>query len=207
MILIVLGLLAAALAFDDKIIPDASPPATTSSAPAEPSSAAPAQTPSPTPSPAKSDSGGFVLPAGWQMQAHDSGFRVPVPEGWTAGRDKDGRPLWRDPRSGVFLLIDQRRDPQPDPVADWQRNEANRRSGYRDYQRIRIEEVSYWDKAADWEFTYTTDNRNRLHVLNRGFITAPDQAYSIYWATPASQWDAWRDELQVVFDGFVPARS
>ena len=203
--LVALGLLAAALAFDNRTAPEDGglPTSSPSRKPPASSAAAPAPTPSSvaTPSPT-----GFVLPAGWQMQSDGTGFRVPVPNGWEFGRDDDGRAFWRDPRSGAFLLIDQRRDPQPDPVQDWLRNEAARKSGYRDYQRIRIEEVSYWDKAADWEFTYTSRGGNRLHVLNRGFITAPDQAYSIYWSTPASQWDSWRDDLDVVFNGFIPAR-
>jgi eukaryotic-like serine/threonine-protein kinase len=206
LILIVLGLIAAALAFDKRTAPDSGGPPASSPARKPPASSAPAA-PSPSQIASAAPSAGFVLPAGWQMRDDPTGFRVPVPDGWEFGRDDDGRPFWRDPRSGVFLLLDQRRDPQPDPVQDWLRNEAARRDGYRDYQRIRIEEVSYWDKAADWEFTYTSRGGNPLHVLNRGFITAPDQAYSIYWSTPASQWDSWRDELQVVFDGFVPARS
>ncbi|HZM80714.1 MAG TPA: serine/threonine-protein kinase [Candidatus Limnocylindrales bacterium] len=202
---VVAGLLAAALAFDNRTAPEDSQPPASSPArkPPASSAAAPAASPSSVASPSPT---GFVLPAGWQMQADGSGFRVPVPDGWEFGRDDDGRPFWREPRSGVLLLIDQRRDPQPDPVQDWLKNEAARKSGYRDYQRIRIEEVSYWDKAADWEFTYRSRGGNPLHVLNRGFITAPDQAYSIYWSTPASQWDSWRDDLQIVFDGFIPAR-
>jgi len=45
-----------------------------------------------------------------------------------------------------------------------------------------------------------------LHVLNRGFVTAPDQAYSIYWSTRADRWAAELPRLQVVFAGFRPAR-
>jgi hypothetical protein len=135
-----------------------------------------------------------------------TGFSIPIPNGWRAGHDRDGRPLWSDPDTGTFVLIDQRRDPQPDPVQDWKNNEAARRDGYADYHRIRIKAVDYWDKAADWEFTYTSDGTPR-HVNNRGFITAPDQAYSIYWSTHADKWDQEFQRLQVIFDGFKPARS
>jgi hypothetical protein len=148
----------------------------------------------------------FQLPAGWQLRNDGTGFQVPVPEGWQFGRDDDGRALWQDPSTKRLLLIDQTRKPKPDPLQDWRNNETARRGGYRDYQRVRLETVSYWDSAADWEFTYTLDG-TPVHVLNRGFITAPDQAYSIYWRTPAATWDDNRDDLQVVLDGFVPARS
>jgi hypothetical protein len=167
--------------------------------------------PSPTNVPGNRSSAGaggssFTLPAGWQMRSDGTGFSVPVPDGWQFGRDPDGRPLWRDPGHAQLLLIDQSRHPKPDPVQDWLNNEAARRSGYDNYVRIKIVAVDYWDKAADWEFTYTRDG-HPLHVLNRGFITAPDQAYSIYWSTPASQWTRDLSQLEVILRGFRPARQ
>ena len=140
------------------------------------------------------------------MRGDGTGFSVPVPAGWQFGRDSDGRPLWRDPGHTRLLLIDQSRHPKPDPVKDWLANEAARRNGYDNYVRIKIVAVDYWDKAADWEFTYTRDG-HPLHVLNRGFVTAPDQAYSIYWSTPASQWADDRSQLDVILRGFHPARQ
>ncbi|MBB5874411.1 serine/threonine protein kinase [Allocatelliglobosispora scoriae] len=182
-------------------------PATISKAPVSPK-VSPSPTPTPrisaSPSPAPS---GFQLPAGWQMRDDGTGFAVPVPNGWRFGRDSDGRAYWRHPSNGTLLLIDQTRHPKSDPVKDWRNNEAARRSGYRDYARVRLEAVDYWDKAADWEFTYTSSGGAALHVLNRGFVTAPDQAYSIYWSTAAGLWNDQADELQVVITGFRPARS
>jgi hypothetical protein len=140
------------------------------------------------------------------MRDDGTGFRVPVPDGWTFGRDSEGRALWRSPDRARLLLIDQTRHPKSDPVQDWENNEAARRDGYQDYHRERLTAVDYWDKAADWEFTYTL-NGTRMHVLNRGFVTAPDQAYSIYFATSAAQWDAAQPQLQTILAGFQPARS
>jgi hypothetical protein len=183
----------------------ATPSAVATSAPASQApSVAPTTAPANPPPPSPTPRG---LPAGWQLRDDGTGFKVPVPDGWTFGRDEDGRALWRSPNREVLLLIDQTRNPKPDPVQDWKNNEAARQGGYRDYQRVRLEAVSYWDSAADWEFTYTSGSGTRLHVLNRGFVTAPDQAYSIYWSTPDAKWESWRDELQIVLDGFVPARS
>ena len=42
-------------------------------------------------------------------------------------------------------------------------------------------------------------------MLNRGFVTAPDQAYSIYWSTPDSRWQASKGMLDVIVKGFQPA--
>ena len=203
LVTVALAIVAIALAFDKSTPPGAGSGTTTTSPPAKRTTAAPA----PTQATTTAGSGELALPAGWRLRDDGTGFRVPVPDGWEFGRDDDGRAFWREPRSGVLLLIDQTRRPKPDPYQDWLNNEASRRDGYRDYQRIRLEKVSYWDNAADWEFTYTSRGANPLHVLNRGFITAPDQAYSIYWSTPAAQWDSWRDDLEIVLKGFVPARS
>ena len=168
--------------------------------------AAPPTTAGPTPSAAPSATG-FVLPAGWRMRDDGTGFLVPVPAGWALSRDDDGRPQWSEPNGSRFLLIDQTRQPKADPRRDWLNNEAARRGGYDDYHRIQIEAVNYWDKAADWEFTYTSRNGTRLHVLNRGFVTRHDQAYSIYWSTPQYQWESSRADLKIILDGFKPARS
>ena len=179
------------------------PSTTPSTTPSTPSASTPAGGQSGAGAPVNSP---FTLPPGWQMRGDGTGFSVPVPVGWQFGRDSDGRPLWRDPGHTRLLLIDQSRHPKSDPVKDWLANEAARRSGYDNYVRIKIVAVDYWDKAADWEFTYTRDG-HPLHVLNRGFVTAPDQAYSIYWSTPASEWANDRSQLDVILRGFHPARQ
>ena len=71
---------------------------------------------------------------------------------------------------------------------------------------MRIGTVSYWDKAADWEYQYSCDGGNRIRTLKRGLITAEDQAYGITWSVPSSAWDQYRDDLDVIFKGFKPAR-
>ena len=182
--------------------------ATASTAARPTSSPSPSASSAPAPTTGSSGTGKpvFVLPPGWQMRNDGTGFSVPVPDGWQFGRDSDGRALWRNPSHSLLLLIDQSRHPKSNPVQDWLNNEAARRSGYRNYHRIKIVAVDYWDKAADWEFTYT-NNGTTLHVLNRGFITAPDQAYSIYWSTPAKQWSSDEKQLAVILAGFRPART
>ncbi|GIF64702.1 hypothetical protein Ais01nite_27370 [Asanoa ishikariensis] len=180
--------------------PNQAQPATTDAAtkPA-PTTKPPAPTATPTPQ-------GFTLPAGWRMRDNGSGFQVPVPEGWTYRNDGGGRARWTEPNGNRFLLIDQTRNPKPNPRQDWLNNEAARKSGYGNYQRVQIKTVKYWRAAADWEFIYTTDSGNRQHVLNRGFVTARDQAYSIYWSTPDSQWAASKPMLDIIIEGFKPAR-
>ena len=78
------------------------------------------------------------------------------------------------------------------------------RGDWAEYDRIQIVAVDYFQKAADWEWTYTGNSGTRIHVLNRGFITGPKQAHSIYWSTPESRWAASLSDLQIILDNFVP---
>ena len=111
---------------------------------------------------------------------------------------------FRDPSGSGLLIIDQTDRPKADPVADWRQQEAARRSGYTDYHRIRIEAVNYFDKAADWEFTYATRS-GRQHVLIRGVVTSRNQAYGIYWSTPDAQWQQNLPALRTILKTFQPA--
>ncbi|HEY0698881.1 MAG TPA: protein kinase [Micromonospora sp.] len=190
--------------------PSAEPSSAGASAPpasSAPPSAAPTSA-SPSPSPT-----GPVLPAGWRLYKDATGFSVPVPEGWRVERDpfspygkEDVRVYFRDPKSARFLLIDQNTSPRPDPVADWTAQEARRKGNYRDYQRVTIQKVDYFDNAADWEWTYLK-NGVRLHVRNRGFVTAKDKAYGMYWSVPAATWDQDLAMFKIIADGFVPVRN
>jgi serine/threonine protein kinase len=176
------------------------PPPTTAAA--EPTTGAPSP-----PSASPSAPAGTALPAGWRMHTDRTGFSVAVPEGWEMSqegtmvffRERDGE--------GRILGIDQTDRPKPDPVADWTEQERARRGGYNAYRRVKIVAVDYFQKAADWEWTYTSRNGNRLHVVNRGFITSPNQAYGIYWSTLDSRWAANQKNFALVVGSFRPAKD
>ncbi|MEV4262478.1 protein kinase [Kribbella sp. NPDC049584] len=145
-----------------------------------------------------------AVPAGFERHRDPTGFSVAVPKGWRSERDS-GPVYFREPSGAGLLIIDQTDRPKADPVADWTQQEAARRSGYTDYHRIRIEPVDYFDKAADWEFTYTARNGRQQHVLIRGVVTSPNQAYGIYWSTPDNQWQQNLPALQTILETFQPA--
>ena len=187
--------------------PSASPTAkTTRTATPTSTTRAPTATPSPsiTPSPSAQPSTPVAaVPAGFERHRDPTGFSVAVPKGWTSERGS-GPVYFREPSGSGLLIIDQTDRPKADPVADWRQQEAARRSGYTDYHRIRIEAVNYFDKAADWEFTYATRS-GRQHVLIRGVVTGPNQAYGIYWSTPDAQWQQNLPALRTILKTFQPA--
>lgn len=143
------------------------------------------------------------MPAGFERHTDPTGFSLAVPTGWTVER-RGVRVYFREPGGARFLLIDQTDQPRPDPVADWRQQEASRQDSYADYQRIRIEPVDYFEKAADWEFTYATPS-GRRHVLIRGVVTSDNQAYGIYWSTPDTQWTESRPLYRTFTTTFQPS--
>ena len=179
--------------------PAAHPTTTRSTAQATPS-----QRPTTTP---PSTNPAVGLPAGWYLYKDKTGFSVPVPQGWSVRRQ--GTEVYFQEPGGQYrlLIVDQTNRPKPDPVKDWETQEAARIDSYRNYHRISIHAVSYWDKAADWEFTRTSESGNAVHTVKRGFITAKDQAYGITWSTSAGDWNANEANLQLIYKGFKPAKS
>ncbi|MEV4280236.1 serine/threonine-protein kinase [Actinoplanes xinjiangensis] len=170
--------------------------------PAASSSAAPVPVP---PSPTPTGDGRPQLPAGWVKYTDKTGFSLYVPAGWE--RSKEGSIVYFR-GDGKILGIDQTDEPKSNPVKDWTNQAENRVRGgdFPQYDEVHIKAVDYFRKAADWEFTFMRDGVRR-HVNNRGTVVADDKAYGIYWQTPDSEWNESRDDLQLVFDSFVPAKS
>jgi hypothetical protein len=204
-VLAVLALAAWALAGSSRDR-SSSPPAGTSrptgSPTASPTRAGPA---TPTQPPAQPPASGVALPPGWRLYTDRTGFAVAVPRDWTVSR-RGTIVYFSEPGGDRLLGIDQTDKPRPDPVADWAGQEAYRvaRGDFPSYRHIRLEAVDYFDKAADWEFTYVRGGA-RVHVNNRGFITSPTQAYGMWWSTPDSRWERYLPDLRLIERSFVPA--
>ncbi|WP_433795387.1 protein kinase domain-containing protein [Actinoplanes sp. CA-252034] len=178
----------------------------TSPAPSPPADAAQAPVPpSPTPEESESGDGRPQLPAGWVQYEDQTGFSLYVPAGWK--RSKEGTMVYFR-GDGKILGIDQTDQPKSNPVKDWRTQADNRVSAgdFPQYDEVHIKDVDYFLKAADWEFTFMRDGVRR-HVNNRGTVVSKNRAYGIYWQTPDSEWSESRDDLQLVFDSFVPAKS
>jgi hypothetical protein len=189
----------------------ASQPADTPSTPTQGgATSAPAAPPPPPPSAAQPTVGANPggqrppLPEGWRDHVDQTGFSVYVPANWQVSREGTMVYFRGD---GRVLGIDQTNDPRPDPVADWRNQAATRvrRGDFPNYQEIHIVAVPYFQKAADWEFTYGSGQRT--HVNNRGVVVGPKKAYGFWWQTSDAQWQAARGDLDLVFASFRPAPS
>jgi hypothetical protein len=176
-------------------------PATSAPAAPPPASAKPSASPAASSKPAAASD----VPKGWYRYTDSTGFSVPLPNGWKA--DRRGTEVYFQ-GNGRLLIIDQTKSPKPDPVADWKNQEAERRNTtYRNYEKIRIDSVDYFQKAADWEFLYTTRGGNAQHAQKRGFIVSSKQAYGISWYTSPDEWNSAKSDLEIIYKGFKPAGS
>ncbi|MFG1952734.1 protein kinase [Micromonospora sp. NPDC048830] len=186
--------------------------ATTSAGPGEPSTAptsapAPSATSAAPPSPTASASPtGLVLPAGWKLHRDPTGFSMPLPEGWR--RSAGGTWVqFREPNGVREVVIDRTSTPQRDAAAAWRAIEPDRKSRVNDYKYLSIRSVDgFWKTCADWEWLETRDN-TRIHVRNRGFVTASDRGYAIRWEVAASEWEANLDEFELIAQNFEPDRQ
>ncbi|BCL15643.1 serine/threonine protein kinase [Micromonospora sagamiensis] len=173
---------------------------TSASAPASPTTA-PA---SPTPSP--SASGAVTLPAGWKMHKDPTGFAMPLPVGWTRSQGPT-YVTFREPNGVREVVIDRTDRPGSDAAKAWRDIEPARAGRVNNYQFLGIKECEgYWKTCADWEWLETRDG-TRIHVRNRGFVTASNRGYAIRWEVAASEWEQNLDEFDLIAKGFVPDRQ
>jgi hypothetical protein len=152
------------------------------------------------------DAGSGAIPAGFYRFTNSTGFSIGVPNGWQISHVGHYVYITDPDNGGIFLLIDQSDNPKPNPLADWEQQQANRESSYPDYHLIRLESVNYpqAEKAADWEFTYDR-NGVMVHILNRNILANVHHAYALYWSTPESDWNAYFRYFQAFAATFRPA--
>jgi serine/threonine protein kinase len=158
-------------------------------------------------SPSSGSAGYGTLPAGYYRFTNSTGFSIGVPDDWQISHVGHYVYVTDPSNSGIFLLIDQSDTPNPNPLANWEQQAANRAGTYPDYHLIRLESVSYpqAEKAADWEFTYVKDGV-LVHILNRNVLANAQHAYALYWSTPESDWNADYHYFQAFADTFRPAQ-
>ncbi|MBQ0902905.1 serine/threonine-protein kinase [Micromonospora sp. U21] len=171
--------------------PDVPPP--TSGAPSPTASATPSVDPN-------------ALPAGWKLHKDPAGFSLPLPDGWVR-RQVDGSTILFDQSNGPGeLLVQWTSTPKDDAVKDWQEQESDRKSRVNNYQYLSIKPCNFWKTCGDWEWLETRDG-TRIHVRNRGFVTASNRGYALRWEIAEKDWQANLPNFDRIAKGFVPDRT
>ncbi|MEU5913095.1 protein kinase [Micromonospora sp. NPDC047527] len=180
----------------------ASEPAPTS-APAvpPPTTGAPSPTPSATPSVDPN-----ALPAGWKLHRDPTGFALPIPDGWVRSQPDGNTVVFEEANGPGELLVQWTPTPKKDAYADWQSIEPDRRKLVNNYQNLGIKRCDFWKTCADWEWLETRDGQ-RIHVRNRGFVTASNRGYALRWEIAEKDWQANLPNFDRIATGFVPDRK
>ncbi|MDG4807874.1 protein kinase [Micromonospora sp. WMMD1120] len=169
--------------------------------PPPPTSGAPSPTPSATPSVDPN-----ALPAGWKLHKDPAGFTLPIPNGWVRSQP-DGNTVVFDESNGPGeLLVQWTGTPAKDAVKDWQAQEPNRKRLVNNYQYLGIKSCDFWKTCGDWEWLETRDGQ-RIHVRNRGFVTASNRGYALRWEIAEKDWQANLPNFERIAKGFVPDRQ
>lgn len=194
---------------DDKS-PQAAPTgaaATSASAPTSAPAVTPPTTGAPSPTPSATPSvDPNALPAGWKLHKDPAGFSLPIPDGWVR-KQVDGSTVVFDESNGPGeLLVQWTNRPEKDAYADWQSKESSRKNFVNNYQNLGIVRCNVGRTCADWEWLETRDG-TRIHVRNRGFVTASDRGYALRWEIAEKDWRANLPNFDRIAKGFVPDRQ
>jgi serine/threonine protein kinase len=140
------------------------------------------------------------VPDGYQEQT-PAGFTVGVPPDWKL-TSSEGEATFSGPKDSNARIVVEDVTPQPDGgLAELSREEAD--GGVDGYIQVQLQAVRYRDwKAADWEYTYTTENGVPMHALSR-YVTIDDStAYKIAFTMPELTWDDQAKTRKVFLDTF-----
>lgn len=198
------------LTTDDDRTPQADPTGAAATSGAAPTSAAappPPTTGAPTPSASATPSvDPNALPAGWKLHKDPAGFALPIPDGWVR-RDAGRNTVVFDESNGPGeLLVQWTPTPKKDAYADWKSIEGGRKDEVKNYQYLDIVRCDFWKTCADWEWLETRDGQ-RIHVRNRGFVTARNRGYALRWEIAEKDWQANLPNFDRIAKGFVPDRQ
>jgi hypothetical protein len=195
---------------DDSETPQADPTtgAAPTSAPAQssapaappPTTSAPSATPSATPS-----AGPNALTAGWTLHKGPT-FSIPLPPGWSGRQTSSDTVVFNQSNGPGKMLVQWTSSPKKDAVADWKGQEPYRRGLVSNYQLVgSIKACDWYRTCADWEWLETRDN-TRIHVRNRGFVTASNRGFAIRWEIAEKDWQANLANFDQIVKGFKPDR-
>ena len=153
-------------------------------------------------------SGATALPGegkmmeGWIFYRDHAGFHIAAGKGWLMSR-VDGLVCFRDPTSlrliGVYEVGHVTGPPTKllaDGEAAWR--SAADLTGYR---RLELRDLLLPEGGADLEYAYDTEERVRMHGVNR-MVRVQGRVFLIFWLTTQTSWLADRTLMNMVQPSF-----
>jgi serine/threonine protein kinase len=142
----------------------------------------------------------FVLPPRFSWWKDPSGFRVAVPTGWPAARQRQGAVDFTAPGGLPSLRISAWTPGSGNVVTALIGEE--REASLPAYKRIRIEALPMPSDAV-WEYTSRDPQAGPVRGLQQ-VMSIGANTYLIEWRTPRAAWAANLPKLSVVLDSFRP---
>jgi len=142
----------------------------------------------------------FVLPPRFRWWNDPSGFRVAVPSGWPATRQRQSSVVFTAPGGLPSLRISAWTPGNGNVVTALIDEEREARLPA--YRRIRIEALPMPPDAV-WEYTSRDPRAGPVRGLQR-VMSDGGRTYLIEWRTPRAAWAANLPKLSVVLDSFRP---
>ncbi|OLZ74659.1 serine/threonine protein kinase [Streptomyces sp. IMTB 2501] len=141
------------------------------------------------------------LPTGYHL-ATDSGFSVPVQDGWTSKTLPGGEVGYIDPSGLVGLRVNVVHFAGTDPLQHWRETEEDQtRRDNPGYERVRMAPTTFRGRPAGyWEFTF--DGRARKYrAAELAFASADGTQYVVYLSAPDAQWHKYRPAFDTAVNG------
>lgn len=144
---------------------------------------------------------GWSLLPNWSYFSDGTGFRMPVPDGWSYQRVGTSF-CFRDPLGATVLSLDTGRNPAGDPVTACRIEEGRlvQAGSLPGYERVTLEKTPLLNKAADWEYEYDRAGV-RMHARTRWFVK-DGRGFAITWATRDFDWTSDLAKINMVLTTF-----
>ena len=161
--------------------PSASASKETTSAPAKP------KPPKPAP--------GNGLPTGFRTVVDDRGFSLAVMEGWERRELSPTQIGYLPPTGDEYLQISEVEEaPKASFINYLEMEKAIQESN--SYERINLQHVTYQGHpGARWEFIYTPESAEPMHVVQQAYIDDEGTEYTIYFEARNRLWDPSKDQV------------
>ncbi|MGW3199774.1 serine/threonine-protein kinase [Streptomyces sp. NPDC001118] len=142
------------------------------------------------------------LPTGYHLAKDDTGFSVPVRDGWTSKTMPGGEVAHVDPSGLVGLRVNVVHFAGTDPLRHWRETEEDQtRRDNPGYERVRMAATTFRGQPAGyWEFTF--DGRARkFRAAELAFASADGTQYVVYLSAPDAQWHTYRSVFDTAVNG------
>ncbi|MFI7614809.1 protein kinase [Nonomuraea terrae] len=140
-----------------------------------------------------------AVPEGYKEHT-GPGFAAALPDDWTPAESGDVTTFDGPKDSGMRIMVEKATPQSDGGVTALTKKEAE--GGLEGYIQVQLQGVDYrGNKAADWEYTYTTASGVPMHALVR-YATMDDAAFTITFDLPELKWDDQAETRKVFLDTF-----